>query len=79
MARLTHMTRDVVQESFGNDLTSENVIDLYHASKQTLAPDLSVEDFADMFAQTLAYGLFAARVNHVSVEPTNESSSGFQW
>ena len=63
MALLTHMTRDVVQQSFGNDLASENVIDLYHASKQTLAPDLSVEDFADMFAQTLG------RVNTSAMPP----------
>ena len=63
MARLTHMIRDVVREAFANKKASSNVSDLYEATKQTLVDDLSLDDFADMFAQTLAYGLFAARVN----------------
>ncbi|MXY45877.1 MAG: N-6 DNA methylase [Chloroflexi bacterium] len=63
MARLTHMIRDVVREAFANKQASNNVGDLYKATRQTLVDDLSLDDFADMFAQTLAYGLFAARVN----------------
>ena len=63
MARLTHMIRDVVQEAFANKQASNNVSDLYKATQQTLVDDLSLDDFADVFAQTLAYGLFAARVN----------------
>ena len=66
MARLTHMIRGIVQQGFSSGQGSQNVTDLYEASKKTLVPELSVDDFADMFAQTLAYGLFAARVNHVS-------------
>ena len=38
--------------------------DLLGAFKQALLPELKDEEFADMFAQTLAYGLFAARYNH---------------
>lgn len=34
------------------------------AFSQTLIPDLTPDQFADMYAQTMAYGLFAARVNH---------------
>jgi hypothetical protein len=37
---------------------------IVEAFKRTLLPDLTPEQFADMFAQTLAYGLFAARINH---------------
>ncbi|MBP7829952.1 MAG: N-6 DNA methylase [Kiritimatiellae bacterium] len=33
------------------------------AFRETLIPDLTEADFADMFAQTLAYGLFAARIH----------------
>jgi len=36
---------------------------------EVLLPDLSVPEFADMFAQTLAYGLFAARYNHHGSAP----------
>lgn len=35
------------------------------AFKDNLIPDLSAEQFADMYAQTVAYGLFAARHNQV--------------
>lgn len=64
MARLTHMIREVVRGAFGRGSESQDVRDLYKASKDTLVPNLTLEDFADMFAQTLSYGLFAARVNH---------------
>ncbi len=57
------MIRDVVREAFANKQASSNVSDLYKAMKQTLLDDLSLDDFADMFSQTLAYGMFAARVN----------------
>ena len=64
MARLTHMIRSVIEEGFRQGHVSHDVEDLYDATKSVLIPDLTEEDFADMFAQTLAYGLFAARVNH---------------
>jgi hypothetical protein len=34
---------------------------LYRALQHALLPDLQPADFADLYAQTLAYGLFAAR------------------
>ena len=70
MARLTHLVRDIVTEGFRLGQLSPDVSDLYQASKEVLVPDLRQDAFADMFAQTLAYGLFAARVNH--------DSGGFQ-
>ena len=66
MARLTHMIRDIIGEGFRQGQVSHDVEDLYNATKSVLVPDLTEEDFADMFAQTLAYGLFAARVNHTA-------------
>ena len=66
MARLTHMVRDIVQEGMIKGRASQDVNDLYQASKEALIPNLTQDAFADMFAQTLAYGLFAARVNHKS-------------
>ena len=66
MARLTHMIRSVIEEGFKRGHVSQDVEDLYDATKSVLVPDLTEEAFADMFAQTLAYGLFAARVNHIA-------------
>lgn len=64
MARLTHMVRDIVHEGLTRERASQDVKDLYRAAREALVPNLTQDDFSDMFAQTLAYGLFAARVNH---------------
>lgn len=36
---------------------------LYKAFQEALTHDLGKDDFADMYAQTIAYGLLAARVS----------------
>ena len=68
MARLTHLIRDIIVEAFNRQQASSTLSGLRKAFAQTLIPDLEAPDktpeFADMFAQTLAYGLFAARCNH---------------
>lgn len=43
---------------------SSLLIDLRAALRDVPIPDLDIPRFADRFAQTLAYGLFATRVNH---------------
>jgi len=42
-----------------------NLVHQRNAFQKTLLPDLDNTSFADMYAQTLAYGLFAARVNYI--------------
>lgn len=70
MAKLTHMIRDVIVEAFTKQRASRNLTDLRKAFASTLIPDLDLDspkkisEFADMYAQTIAYGLFAARCNH---------------
>lgn len=64
MARLTHMICDIVNDTFKQKQTSDNLQDLYRSFQEVLLPDLKEAEFADMFAQTIAYGLFAARCNH---------------
>ena len=64
LARPTHMIRDIVAEGFVKSHVSDSLHDLYTATRDVLVPNLNTGTFADMFAQTLAYGLFAARVNH---------------
>ena len=63
------MIRDMIVSAFDRDAVSETTRGLYDAFTATLLPDLDEGEFADMFAQTLAYGLFAARVNHPGPEP----------
>jgi predicted helicase len=73
MARLTHIIRDVIVEAFRTDYASQNLKDLRKAFASTLIPDLDTPkkagEFADMYAQTIAYGLFAARCNHPGTGP----------
>jgi hypothetical protein len=69
MARLTHLVRDVIVQTFAEGAQTETTRSLRAAFTEVLIPDLSVSDFADMFSQTIAYGLFAARANHESPEP----------
>lgn len=73
MARLTHMIRDIIIATFEKDRASAMLGDLRKAVATALIPDLDqpakTAEFADMFAQTIAYGLFAARCNHRGPKP----------
>jgi predicted helicase len=66
MARLTHMIRDIIIAAFENSQASALLQGWRDAFARVLLADLNqpekTSDFADMFAQTLAYGLFTARV-----------------
>lgn len=68
MARLTHMIRDMIVKVFSQNKASDMLTDLRRAFAKTLIPDLEepskTAEFADMYAQTIAYGLFAAWCNH---------------
>ncbi|MFO7898538.1 MAG: hypothetical protein R6V58_05710 [Planctomycetota bacterium] len=68
MARLTHMIRNIILTALHKDEASRTLLDLRAAFAEVLIPDLDkpakAAEFADMYAQTIAYGLFAARCNH---------------
>ncbi|MCJ7510266.1 MAG: N-6 DNA methylase [Dehalococcoidia bacterium] len=61
MARLAHMIREFIVAAFGKEAEGGSLHSQFTAFRDHLIPDLSVEQFADMYAQTVAYGLFAAR------------------
>lgn len=62
MAALAFMLRKLIEETF----TREGEEGLLHAQlkafQDALIPDLNTAQFADMYAQTITYGLFAARL-----------------
>ncbi|MCQ3980569.1 MAG: DNA methyltransferase, partial [Anaerolineae bacterium] len=66
LARLTHIIRDIIVTAFETGQASPLLQGWREAFAKVLIADLSLPertpDFADMFAQTLAYGLFTARV-----------------
>jgi hypothetical protein len=72
LANLTHNIRNVITGAFLTGQASQQLRDWRDAFAATLLPELAphadakretgaVSEFADMFAQTLAYGLFSAR------------------
>ncbi len=61
MARLAHMVRDLIIAAFEKEPQGGTLHTQLAAFRDNLIPDLSAEQFADMYAQTIAYGLFAAR------------------
>jgi len=62
LAGLAHNIRGVVKLILGREDKRGHLHEQMDAFKKTLIPDLNEDRFADMYAQTLAYGLFAARV-----------------
>jgi len=61
MAKLSHMIRDLIIEAFKQEEDTGSLHSQLAAFRDNLIPDLSPEYFADMYAQTITYGLFAAR------------------
>lgn len=68
LARLTHMMRDIVIHACKKGHASNTLRDLRQVLAEQLLPplieDSNIDEFADLYAQTLTYGLFAARVHH---------------
>jgi hypothetical protein len=61
LARAAHEIREVVLRTYEQEGTGGALHQQLEALRQTLVPDLTPELFADTYAQTIAYGLFAAR------------------
>jgi predicted helicase len=62
MAGLARMIRDLIEEAYKREDKEGRFHSQLAAFRETLIPDLSADQFADMYAQTITYGLFAARV-----------------
>jgi hypothetical protein len=73
LARLAQEIQRAVVKAFEEDLASPELRNLRRAFAEVLIPDLDLPEntgeFADMYSQTLVYGLFAARCNHPGPEP----------
>jgi predicted helicase len=61
MARQAHLIRNLTINAFEKEPEGGSLHSQLAAFRDNLIPDLSAEYFADMYAQTIAYGLFAAR------------------
>lgn len=61
MARQAHLIRNLIINAFKKESEGGSLHTQLVAFRDNLIPDLSVDYFADMYAQTITYGLFAAR------------------
>ncbi|MGB3976561.1 MAG: type ISP restriction/modification enzyme [bacterium] len=63
LAKRTRFLRDVVGQQLASEKDTPGVLTGFYKAFQTyLIGTLTPEDFADLFAQTITYGLFAARI-----------------
>ncbi|HEX42935.1 MAG TPA: DNA methyltransferase [Phycisphaerales bacterium] len=61
MAALARLLRDVIVGTFGREEPRGQLHEQLEAFRRVLIHDLTEEQFADMYAQTICYGLFTAR------------------
>lgn len=77
LARRTRFLRDVVLEQLEAELDADEgrLPGFYEAFQEYLIAGLDPQDFADLYAQTLTYGLFAARVRAEGEEFTRTTAA----
>ena len=64
MAQKARMMEEVLYKSVKENEDQDNsLVDQLHAFRQILIHDLDEKTFSDIYAQTIAYGLFAARLH----------------
>ncbi len=64
LAELARAIRDRIKTVLAIETAKGPLTKLMKAFQQALIHDLTADDFADMYAQTIAYGLLSARVAH---------------
>ena len=75
MAGLARLIRGLIEQTFKAEGEHGELHSQFAAFRQVLIESLSAEQFADMYAQTLAYGLFAARCNAPGAGFTRQSAA----
>lgn len=64
MAGKAQLIKDVFAKTLNaDDGSTSELYGHYQAFKQQLIHDISIADFADLYAETIAYGMFAARLH----------------
>jgi Type ISP C-terminal specificity domain/N-6 DNA Methylase len=72
----------IIKDIMGNALTADKkagiateLTDQYEGFKTSLIHDITIADFADVYAETIAYGLFAARLHDQSMDSFNRAEA----
>jgi type I restriction-modification system DNA methylase subunit len=72
LAKLARNIRDLINDALDIETKDGPVSKLMEAFKQALVHDLDNDGFADMYAQTIAYGLLSTRVANPSGETADD-------
>ena len=68
MAGKANLIKDVLSQTLSKDAAQRTKLtDQYKAFQENLIHDISTQDFADTYAETIAYGMFAARLHDTSL------------
>lgn len=72
----------IIKDIMGNALVADKasgieteLTDQYEGFKKSLIHDITIADFADVYAETIAYGLFAARLHDTSLGTFNRAEA----
>ncbi len=76
MAKLAQLIRSLILQTFAAEGDTGELHAQCEGFKRVLLDTLTTEQFADMYAQTLCYGLFAARCNAPAGGFTRQSAAG---
>ena len=69
MAGKAALIKDVLHHALAADESHESSLyNQYQAFREHLIHDISIEDFADIYAETIAYGMFAARLHDQTLD-----------
>lgn len=75
MAALTRLVRDLIVNELFDEQNKGVLFRQWQAFRDHLLPALSHTEFADLYAQTMAYGLFAARINAPEGKPFDRAQA----
>ncbi|MDR0732533.1 MAG: N-6 DNA methylase, partial [Dysgonamonadaceae bacterium] len=71
MAAKARLLAGIIEKALNKDIEDREETELnnqYEGFKSILIDTISTKDFADLYAQTIAYGMFAARINYDGTE-----------
>ena len=69
MAGKANLIKDVLGNTLREDENLQTELAAqYHAFKENLIHDITAQDFADIYAETIAYGMFAARLHDITLD-----------
>ncbi len=71
MAQKAKLLAQVIEKSLYTDelnKSNSSIFDQYQGFKQILIHDIAIKEFADVYAQTITYGMFAARLHDSNLD-----------